>query len=238
MTTQAAQHFINGELEASVRETASLSPADGSVLGHYADADAAQGAQAAAARTAFDSSDWSRDRRLRHRVLNALADGIDRRTFAAPGECPRRTGKAVMPPVKTTGLPVSSILYPTAPLSAWMTGSVTYATVSPTRRPPHQATVRPGLSPCSPRRQGIPASGDATGRGVALRQEGRGAARRVSCPGRNTANRHRPTRSHGSACGRLRWRSHRSSGAPCTSARTPGGRPARRCRSGCRGRRG
>ena len=95
-TNRAAQHFINGELEASARVTASTSPADGSLLGHYADADGAQGARAvSAARAAFDESDWSRDRRLRHRVLGALADGIDRRTDELITMLARENGKVL-----------------------------------------------------------------------------------------------------------------------------------------------
>jgi betaine-aldehyde dehydrogenase len=101
MTTSAtasatAQQFINGALVASARVSESTSPADASVLGSYADADRAQGAEAiAAARTAFDSSDWSRDRQLRHRVLNEVADGIERRTDDLVTILARENGKVL-----------------------------------------------------------------------------------------------------------------------------------------------
>jgi acyl-CoA reductase-like NAD-dependent aldehyde dehydrogenase len=92
----AAQQFIDGELVSSTRVSASTAPADGAVLGHYADADAAQGARAvAAARAAFDGSDWSRDRRLRHRVLGALADGVERRTDELVTLLARENGKVL-----------------------------------------------------------------------------------------------------------------------------------------------
>ena len=81
MTATTARQFINGELVGSKRESSSISPADGSTLGRYADADEEQARQAvAAARTAFADTDWSRDRRLRHQVLNGIADTIERRT--------------------------------------------------------------------------------------------------------------------------------------------------------------
>lgn len=78
----------------SDRTSASTSPADNSILGHFADADVGQAAQAiAAARAAFVESDWSRDRVLRHRVLNALADEVERRTNDLITMLARENGK-------------------------------------------------------------------------------------------------------------------------------------------------
>jgi betaine-aldehyde dehydrogenase len=94
MTTTTARQFINGELVGSNRQSSSTSPADGSTLGSYADADEAQGKQAiAAARNAFAETDWSRDRRLRHQVLNGIADAIDRRTGDLINLLARENGK-------------------------------------------------------------------------------------------------------------------------------------------------
>jgi acyl-CoA reductase-like NAD-dependent aldehyde dehydrogenase len=94
MTTTTARQFINGELVGSNRQSSSTSPADGSTLGSYADADEAQGKQAiAAARKAFAETDWSRDRRLRHQVLNGIADAIDRRTGDLINLLARENGK-------------------------------------------------------------------------------------------------------------------------------------------------
>src|SRR5213078_3738240 len=80
-TITTARQFVDGELVSSPRETKSLSPDDGSVLGEFADADGSQGAQAvSAARRAFADSDWSRDRQLRNKVLLELADAVDGRS--------------------------------------------------------------------------------------------------------------------------------------------------------------
>jgi betaine-aldehyde dehydrogenase len=76
-----AQHLLGGKLVGSPRQSTSISPADGSVLGTYADADETQAREAVElARAAFRDTTWSRDRRLRHRVLNDIADAIEQRT--------------------------------------------------------------------------------------------------------------------------------------------------------------
>src|SRR2546427_9908320 len=94
MTTTTARQFINGELVGSKRESSSISPADGSSLGRYADADEEQARQAvAAARIAFADTDWSRDRRLRHQVLNGVDDAIARRTHELVRLLARAYGK-------------------------------------------------------------------------------------------------------------------------------------------------
>src|SRR3954451_6600781 len=91
-----AQHFVNGALVSSERITDSSSPADGAVLGSYADADRTQGAAAiAAARTAFDETDWSRDRQLRHRALTEIADGVERRADDLVTMLARENGKVL-----------------------------------------------------------------------------------------------------------------------------------------------
>ncbi|HWE91010.1 MAG TPA: aldehyde dehydrogenase family protein [Pseudonocardiaceae bacterium] len=96
MTITPARQFINGELVGSKRESSSVSPADGSALGRYADADEDQARQAAAAaRAAFASTGWSRDRRLRHQVLNGIADAIERRTDELVSLLARENGKVL-----------------------------------------------------------------------------------------------------------------------------------------------
>jgi acyl-CoA reductase-like NAD-dependent aldehyde dehydrogenase len=95
-TSSQAQQFVNGALVGSAGITESRSPADGSVLGKYSDADRAQGAEAiAAARAAFEESDWSRDHQLRYRVLNEIADGIERRTDDLVTMLARENGKVL-----------------------------------------------------------------------------------------------------------------------------------------------
>lgn len=94
MSATHARQFINGELVTSERTSTSSSPAEGTALGDYADADRAQGiAAVAAARAAFDESSWSHDRQLRHRVLNAIADGIERRADELITMLARENGK-------------------------------------------------------------------------------------------------------------------------------------------------
>src|SRR6266480_171843 len=96
MTTTTARQFINGKLVGSKQESTSTSPADGSSLGRYADADEDQATEAvAAARTASADTDWSRNRRLRHQVLNGIADTIERRTDELVSLLARENGKVL-----------------------------------------------------------------------------------------------------------------------------------------------
>jgi betaine-aldehyde dehydrogenase len=73
-----AKHWIEGEWTESDTVSESINPATGAVLGEWADGGEAEAAAAiAAARRAFDTSPWSRDRRLRHRSLSEMADRFD-----------------------------------------------------------------------------------------------------------------------------------------------------------------
>jgi delta 1-pyrroline-5-carboxylate dehydrogenase len=76
--SEIAKHWIDGEWTGSGAVSESINPATGAVLGRWADGGEAEArAAVAAARRAFDTSSWSRDRSLRHRVLNELADRFD-----------------------------------------------------------------------------------------------------------------------------------------------------------------
>jgi acyl-CoA reductase-like NAD-dependent aldehyde dehydrogenase len=73
-----AEHWIDGEWVGSGAVSESVNPATGAVLGQWADGGEAEARAAiAAARRAFDTSPWSRDRSLRHRVLSELAGRFD-----------------------------------------------------------------------------------------------------------------------------------------------------------------
>jgi betaine-aldehyde dehydrogenase len=75
-----ACHWIDGEWRDSGAERESFNPATGEVIGHYNDGGAEEAQAAiAAARRAFDQTDWSRQRELRARVLNELADRLEAR---------------------------------------------------------------------------------------------------------------------------------------------------------------
>jgi betaine-aldehyde dehydrogenase len=93
-TIPAAQQLLGGKLAGSPRQSTSTSPADGGVLGTYADADEADARAAVElARAAFRDTAWSRDRRLRHRVLTDVADAIERRTDEFVSLLARENGK-------------------------------------------------------------------------------------------------------------------------------------------------
>jgi betaine-aldehyde dehydrogenase len=76
--SEIAKHWIDGEWTGSDTVSESINPATGAVLGRWADGGEAEArAAVAAARRAFDTSPWSRDRSLRHRALNEMADRFD-----------------------------------------------------------------------------------------------------------------------------------------------------------------
>jgi acyl-CoA reductase-like NAD-dependent aldehyde dehydrogenase len=76
--SEIAKHWIDGEWTGSGTVKESINPATGAVLGRWADGGEDEARAAiAAARRAFDTSPWSRDRSLRHRALNEMADRFD-----------------------------------------------------------------------------------------------------------------------------------------------------------------
>jgi len=76
--SEIAKHWIDGEWTGSDTVSESVNPATGAVLGQWADGGEAEARAAiAAARRAFETSPWSRDRSLRHRVLSEMADRFD-----------------------------------------------------------------------------------------------------------------------------------------------------------------
>src|SRR5580704_16511282 len=76
--SEIAKHWIDGEWIGSDTVSDSINPATGAVLGQWADGGEAEARAAiAAARRAFDTSPWSRDRSLRHRALSEMADRFD-----------------------------------------------------------------------------------------------------------------------------------------------------------------
>jgi betaine-aldehyde dehydrogenase len=77
-TLTVAEHWIDGEWTGSDTVSESINPATGEVLGRWADGGEAEARAAiAAARRAFDTSLWSRDRTLRHKALSEMADRFD-----------------------------------------------------------------------------------------------------------------------------------------------------------------
>src|SRR5689334_19980843 len=75
-----AEHWIDGKWTGSDTVSESINPATGEVLGRWADGGEAEAqAAVAAARRAFDTSLWGRDRDLRNKALGEMADRFDAR---------------------------------------------------------------------------------------------------------------------------------------------------------------
>jgi betaine-aldehyde dehydrogenase len=76
--SEIAEHWIGGEWVGSGTVSESVNPATGAVLGRWADGGEAEARAAiAAARRAFETPPWSRDRSLRYRALSEMADRFD-----------------------------------------------------------------------------------------------------------------------------------------------------------------
>ena len=73
-----AKHWIDGEWVGSDSVSESINPATGEVLGRWADGGEVEArAAVAAARRAFETSPWSRDRTLRNKALAEMAERFD-----------------------------------------------------------------------------------------------------------------------------------------------------------------
>jgi acyl-CoA reductase-like NAD-dependent aldehyde dehydrogenase len=78
MAGEIAGHWINGEWATSYTISDSINPATGEVLGGWYDGGAVEAHRAiSAAKEAFETSTWSRDRALRSRVLSEMAERFD-----------------------------------------------------------------------------------------------------------------------------------------------------------------
>ncbi len=76
-----AKNWINGEWVDSHQHMQSINPATYEVIGQYANATIEQVQSAIwAAKKALKETDWKRDRRLRAKVLNEMADAFERHT--------------------------------------------------------------------------------------------------------------------------------------------------------------
>jgi len=75
---EIAKHWIDGEWVESDTVSESINPATGEVLGQWEDGGEAEArASIAAARGAFDTSPWARDRNLRNQALIEMAEAFD-----------------------------------------------------------------------------------------------------------------------------------------------------------------
>ena len=95
MTTEKiAMHWINGEWVDSNPHRESIDPATYQVIGSYADGGVEVAAAAiAAARRAFETTEWKRDASLRARVLEELAASFERHTDSLVEQLALENGK-------------------------------------------------------------------------------------------------------------------------------------------------
>lgn len=88
------RNFIAGEWNDAGEQLESTSPSTSKLLGTYAAAGETEAfAAIAAARDAFDNTDWSRDPRVRSRALNELADNLSERVDEVALMLSRENGK-------------------------------------------------------------------------------------------------------------------------------------------------
>ncbi|GAA3027038.1 aldehyde dehydrogenase family protein [Kitasatospora albolonga] len=107
-----ARHLINGEWTDSARRTESFNPATGKALGTFADGGAEEARAAiTAARTAFDTTDWARDRQLRARALFELADRLAARREEFITLLARENGKVLAEAAFEIDLTVPKLRY-------------------------------------------------------------------------------------------------------------------------------
>lgn len=93
-TTTTARNLINGTWSDAGSVHESINPATGDVVGTHVSAGRAEAEAAiAAARTAFDTTDWSRDAALRTRAPNELADRLPERVSAMGRTLAQENGK-------------------------------------------------------------------------------------------------------------------------------------------------
>lgn len=88
------RNFIAGQWSESGEQAESISPSTGLALGTYASAGKQEVLTAiASARETFDSTNWSRDPRVRSRAINELADRLDERVDEVALMLSRENGK-------------------------------------------------------------------------------------------------------------------------------------------------
>src|ERR1700744_2923666 len=79
-TTALAKHWIDGKWVDSEQHNDSINPANGDVIGQYADGGRKEADMAVkAALRVFTETDWKHNRSLRARVLNAMAARVEGR---------------------------------------------------------------------------------------------------------------------------------------------------------------
>jgi acyl-CoA reductase-like NAD-dependent aldehyde dehydrogenase len=94
--SEFAKHWIDGEWVGSAKVSKSINPATGEVLGQWADGGEPEARAAiAAARRAFETTPWPRDRTLRHKALAEMAERFDARVAELGPLVTRENGKKI-----------------------------------------------------------------------------------------------------------------------------------------------
>ncbi|EHM24341.1 aldehyde dehydrogenase family protein [Streptomyces anulatus] len=107
-----ARHFIDGAWTESGTVGESTDPATGEVLGTFADGGAPEARAAIdAARRAFETGDWARDRDLRARALFEMSDRMAERRDELVGLLSRENGKIPAEAALEVDLTISKIRY-------------------------------------------------------------------------------------------------------------------------------
>lgn len=107
-----SQHFIDGQWTAADRWTDSLDPANGELIGCFADGGEAEAeAAVAAAARAFDDPQWAQNPRLRQQLLLEWAAGLKARQEQLAQLLTRENGKALAQSRGEIGGAISEILY-------------------------------------------------------------------------------------------------------------------------------
>lgn len=107
-----ARHFIDGAWTESGTVGESTDPATGEVLGTFADGGAPEARAAIdAARRAFETGDWARDRDLRARALFEMSDRMAERRDELVGVLSRENGKIPAEAALEVDLTISKIRY-------------------------------------------------------------------------------------------------------------------------------
>lgn len=107
-----SQHFIDGQWTAADRWTDSLDPANGELIGCFADGGEAEAeAAVAAAARAFNDPQWAQNPRLRQQLLLEWAAGLKARQEQLAQLLTRENGKALAQSRGEIGGAISEILY-------------------------------------------------------------------------------------------------------------------------------
>ena len=107
-----SQHFIDGQWTAADRWTDSLDPANGELIGCFADGGEAEAeAAVAAAARAFNDPQWAQNPRLRQQLLLEWAAGLTARQEQLAQLLTRENGKALAQSRGEIGGAISEILY-------------------------------------------------------------------------------------------------------------------------------